>query len=204
MRYGTGHGERSRTLIVHSAGKQIRAKGLESVRLADMMRAAGMTNGGFYKHFESRDEVVQEAISTALTEVAERWISQTHGMGRGEALRTIIESYLSESHLLHPEQGCGIAALGSELARMPLAFKQRLSGALEAYEARLRPLMPGEMEEQRHRAFVVLFSSMAGCLTVARAEADEGRRSQILEAARSFFIRSFCEPETAVTAEATR
>jgi len=192
MRYELGHKNKSRALIVRSAADQLRAKGVEAVRLADMMRAAGMTNGGFYKHFDSKDEIVVEAIRCALTEVAEQLVSKVQGLPRREALRAVIESYLSEEHLRHPERGCAIAALGSELARMPQNLKRRVSRALQAYEERLLPFMPGDSEGQRNTAFRVLFSSMAGCLTAARAEADEQKRHEMLAAGRSFFVQSFC------------
>lgn len=159
------------------------------------MHAAGMTNGGFYKHFTSKDEIVVEAIGSALKEVAERLTTKVQGVPRQEALRAVIEFYLSAEHLQNPEHGCAMAALGSELARMPLRLKRRVSKALEAYEQRLFPLMPGDSDAQRHTAFLVLFSSMAGCLTAARAEADEQKRSKILSAGRTFFVRAFCGAE---------
>lgn len=195
MRYAIDHKDKTRALIVRSAATHLRAKGVEAVRLADMMHAAGMTNGGFYKHFDSKDEIVVEAIGSALKEVAEQLTSKVQGVPRRQALRAVIEFYLSEEHLQHPEHGCAIAALGSELARMPLRLKRRVSWALEAYEQRLSPLMPGDSDAQRHTAFLVLFSSMAGCLTATRAEADEQKRSNILAAGRTFFIRAFCGAE---------
>jgi len=195
MRYEVGHKDKSRHLIVRSAATQLRLKGMEAVRLEDVMHAAGMTNGGFYKHFGSKDEIVLAAISSALMEVAEQLTSKVQGVPRREALRSVIEFYLSEEHLQHPENGCAVAALGSELARMPRRMKRRVSDALEVYEEQLSPLMPGESDEQRHTAFLVLFSSMAGCLTAARAEVDEEKRRKILEAGRKFFVQSFCEAD---------
>jgi len=156
------------------------------------MQATGMTNGGFYKHFENKVELVVEALRRALTELAESLITRVQGMPRREALRSVIEFYLSEEHLRHPEHGCAIAALGSEIARMPPHGKRSVSGALETYGKRLSPLMPGESDEHRHTAFRVLFSSMAGCLTAARAEANKQKQRTLLQAGRSFFVQAFC------------
>jgi TetR/AcrR family transcriptional regulator, transcriptional repressor for nem operon len=156
-----------------------------------MMQAAGMTNGGFYKHFDSKGEIVVEAIHSALNDVAIQLTSRVQGLPRQQALRAVIESYLSEEYLMHPEHGCAMAALDSELARMPLQLRRRVNDGLDAYEEHLSPLMPGDSDEQRHTAFVVLFSSMAGCLTAARAAADREERSRILAAGRRFFVRAF-------------
>jgi TetR/AcrR family transcriptional regulator, transcriptional repressor for nem operon len=195
MRYGANHKDKSKALIVRSAATQLRAKGVEAVRLADMMQAAGMTNGGFYKHFDNKDELVEEAINSALAELADQLACQVQGMPRRKALRSVIQFYLSDEHLRHPERGCAIAALGSEIARLPLAMKRRVSNALHAYEAHLAHLMPGDSQEQRHTAFLVLFSSMAGCLTAARAEVDEEKRRTILAAGQKFFVQSFCDAD---------
>ncbi len=192
MRYAVDHKEKSRARIVRSAAAQLRARGVEAVRLADVMNAVGMTNGGFYKHFENKDEIVEEAISSALADLAERLASAVRAIPRREGLRRVIEFYLSDEHVRHPERGCAIAALGSEIARLPSRMKRRVGEARHAYEARLSHLMPGDSDEQRHTAFLVLFSSMAGCLTAARAEVDEGERRRILAAGREFFVDAFC------------
>jgi TetR/AcrR family transcriptional repressor of nem operon len=154
-----------------------------------------MTNGGFYKHFENKEEIVEEAISSALAELAEQLTGKVQGMPRREALRSVIRFYLSEEHLRHPEHGCAIAALGSEIARLPLRMKRRVSQALNAYEARLSHLLPGDSDEQRNTAFLVLFSSMAGCLTAARAEVNEEKRRKILAAGQKFFVQAFCNAD---------
>ncbi len=198
MRYEANHKEQSRAVIVRSAAAQLRARGVEAVRLEDVMRSAGMTNGGFYKHFSGKDEVIVEAIANALAEVAERFASQLGGLPRDKALRRLIEAYLSEEHLRNPERGCAVAALGSEITRLPAPMKRRVGKALKSYEERLAPLMPGETREDRHAAFLILFSSMAGCLTAARSAADRPKQKAILAGGRAFFIRVFCETDRAL------
>lgn len=196
MRYLTGHKDSTRAHILQSAASQLRAKGLEAARLADIMQAAGMTNGGFYKHFESKESLVGEAVSNALTELAGQLTAKVRGLPPRHALRAIIEYYLSEEHLRHPEHGCAFAALGSELVRMPPAGKTRLSAALDAYGKQLAPLMPGDSPAERKMAFRLLFSSMAGCLTAARAEPDDQNQKALLRAGRAFFVRAFCGSES--------
>lgn len=157
------------------------------------MTAAGMTNGGFYKHFESKDHLVREAIGSALREVSEKLVQRTAGMPRKQALQCVIEFYLSDMHLDHPDLGCALAALGTEIPRLPQPVRRAAGKALDDYGSRLRHLMPGESDEERQASFLVLFSSMAGCVMTARAYSDKKRRRQILEAARPFFIHAFCE-----------
>lgn len=192
MRYETDHKERSRERILHSAAKELRRRGLDVVRVTDVMTAAGMTNGGFYKHFENKEHLAREAVTRALAEVAGDLLRQVEGLPRGEALAKVIALYLSEEHLDHPDSGCAIAALGTEIARLPGPAKSAVSDAIDEYGNRLRHLMPGETDGERQSAFLVLFSSMAGCVMAARTHADRGRQRQILASARSFFVQSFC------------
>lgn len=162
------------------------------MRVADVMQSVGMTHGGFYKHFASKDELFADAIATALDDVCADIERITHGLPRDAALRAVIAFYLSEEHLEHPEAGCALAALGTEIARMPGQVKSRASAALDAYAGRLDTLMPGRTKTQRRDAFLVLFPSMAGCIMTARAYTGRKVRRQILASARAHFTRTFC------------
>lgn len=192
MRFSADHKRESRQRIVRSAATQFRARGAEAVRVADVMQSAGMTHGGFYKHFEDKDELLGDALAAALDDVCTHVERMTNGLTRAAALRAVIAFYLSEEHLEHPEAGCALAALGTEIARMPGRVKSRASAALEGYASRLDVLMPGRTRTQRRNAFLVLFPSMAGCMMTARAYADRKLRRRILTNARTHFTRAFC------------
>lgn len=194
MRYDANHKEQSRAKILDAAARKFRGKGTEVVRVADVMRAAGMTHGGFYRHFADKDQLLREAIATALDQLSSHITDLTRGMPRAIALKTVIEMYLSENHVQHPDLGCALAALGTEMARMPRAMKLEISKALEAYAGRLEYLMPGAKEAQRRAAFLVLFPAMAGCVMTARAYADNQKQRAVLAASRNFFVSAFCEP----------
>ena len=191
MRYDATHKEQSRKRILSAAAKSFRAGGTELVRVSDVMQAVGMTHGGFYKHFANKEELVHEAIETALTEVSTALTKLTDGMSRTVAVRTVIHFYLSEDHLQRPDLGCALAALGTEMARMPGEIKAAVSKALDAYTDRLSYLMPGRTRAQQQAAFRVLFPSMAGCLMTARAYTDPKRQLQILAGGRAFFSQAF-------------
>lgn len=192
MRYGPNHKQLSRNRILDVAGRQFRARGSEAVRVTDVMLAAGLTHGGFYKHFADKDQLLREAIRTALDQIATHFKELAETLSRPEALRKVIHTYLSPEHMQNPELGCALAALGTELGRMPQEMKQAVSEALDAYADRLDFLMPGESAAQRRAAFLVLFPSMAGCIMAARAHTSDERQLQILSAGRAFFEQTFC------------
>lgn len=192
MRYAVNHKAHSRERIIEAAARQFRGLGTEAVRVADVMRQAGLTHGGFYKHFAGKDQLLEEAICAALEQLSFRILGVTEGMSRPAALRAVIDFYLSEEHLRKPDLGCVLAALGTEIGRMPKPMKRHVSAQLDAYAARLMHLMPGKSGSERRMDFHVLFSSMAGCLMAARAYADEAKQSEILAASRKFFGDSYC------------
>ncbi|AXC13876.1 Transcriptional regulator, TetR family [Acidisarcina polymorpha] len=196
MRYDLSHKEASRQRIVEAASQRFRLNGAEAVRIADVMQMTGMTVGGFYKHFESKDDLLETAVSAALETVSARITTQVAGLGRSEALRAVISFYLSEEHVKHPELGCALAALGTEVAHFPPRVRREVSKALDAYADRLAFLMPGDTPAAQRGAFLILFPSMAGCVMTARAHKGSSTRAEILAGARSFFISAFCSPAT--------
>jgi TetR/AcrR family transcriptional repressor of nem operon len=111
----------------------------------------------------------------------------------GQALRAIIERYLSVGHANSPGSGCVRAALGPELARKPVAVRRKIEALLEAYRKRLLPFMPGHTREEKMAKIRLLFSSMAGVLMMVRVIPDPKMREQRLMEARNFFIKSFAE-----------
>jgi TetR/AcrR family transcriptional repressor of nem operon len=199
MRYDAKHKDQSKARILAAAARQFRGQGSEAVKVTDVMQAVGMTHGGFYRHFDDKDQLLREAIATALDQICEKITKLTEGMPRVAALKTVIELYLSEDHLRHPDAGCAVAALGTEMARMPRAMKLEISQALDAYAERLGHLMPGDTDAQRRAAFLVLFPSMAGCIMTARSYADKQRQRRVLAGGRAFFINAFCsQPNSSV------
>jgi TetR/AcrR family transcriptional repressor of nem operon len=112
---------------------------------------------------------------------------------KGQALRAIIERYLSADHANSPGLGCVVAALGPELARKPVSVRKRIEASREAYRDRLLPFVPGQTREEKLAKFELLFPSMSGVLTVVRVTSSPQRREQMLTEARKFFVRSFTE-----------
>lgn len=192
MRYGVAHRAETRERILRAAADQFRARGAEAVRVSDVMSAAGLTHGGFYHHFRDKDQLLSEAIAFALADVARNVSAMTEGRSRETALKAVIEFYLSESHVEHPELGCALAAMGTEMARLPRKMRVAVGKALNAYAESLDHLMPGATAPDRRAAFLVLFPSMAGCIMTARTYADASQRARVLAAGRAFFTNGFC------------
>jgi TetR/AcrR family transcriptional regulator, transcriptional repressor for nem operon len=155
------------------------------------MKKVGLTKGGFYRHFESKDDLFVEAVARAFEEMGNGMVEAARSAPEGHALRAMIDRYLSAPHANSPGTGCVIAALGPEVARKPRAVRKRVEAALGAYRERLLPFVPGRTKEERLSKCRLLFSSMAGVLTMARITSDPHLREQRLKEARDYFIKSF-------------
>ena len=157
------------------------------------MKKVGLTKGGFYRHFKSKDDLFVEAVTRAIEETGRGMVEAAKSAPEGQALRAIIERYLSASHAHSLGTGCALSALGAEFARKPAEVRRRIEAALEAYQERLVPFVPGQTREEKLAKIRLLFPSMAGVLTRARVISTPEKREQLLREARKFFIKSFAE-----------
>ena len=191
MRYRPEHKAEIHHKIVKDASRRIRAEGVNGAAVAAVMRDAGLTHGGFYKHFGSKEDLLAEALSDAFHEIADflaRGAEQTH---RGAAWKTIVRIYLSPEHCDHAECGCPVAALAPELARADKTTKARIAEELTSYKNRLAPLMPGRRAVDKERNFIAIFSTMIGAVAIARMLPDPKSRASVLATARDFLLHSF-------------
>ena len=193
MRYSPEHKAQSHENILSIAARSFRERGGDSSGIGTVMKKVGLTKGGFYRHFKSKDDLFVEAVARALDETGRGMVQVAKAAPEGQAMRAIIERYLSVGHLNSPGTGCVRAALGPELARKPIAVRRRIEALLNAYRERFLPFMPGQTREERQAKIRLLFPSMAGVLMMARVSPDPQRREQILMEARKFFIRYFAE-----------
>src|ERR1700733_9855823 len=123
MRYQPKHKAEIHQKIVKDASRRVRAEGLGGAGVAAVMRDTGLTHGGFYKHFESKDELLVESLSESFREMADYLVQAAEQSEPGSAWRSIVKTYLSPEHCDHAEWGCPLAALGSELARADPSMK---------------------------------------------------------------------------------
>ena len=193
MRYSPEHKAENHEKILSVAARSFRERGGDSSGIGTVMQKVGLKKGGFYRHFKSKDDLFVEAVARALDETGRGMVEVAKSAPEGQALRAIIERYLSAGHANSPGTGCVRAALGPELARKPVAVRRKIEALLAAYRERFLPYMPGQTRAEKQAKIRLLFPSMAGVLMMARVCSDPQRREQILLEARNFFIKSFAE-----------
>ena len=178
MRKSREEAARTRKRIVTAAAKEFRKNGIVATGLADLMKAAGLTHGGFYKHFESKDQLVTEACAEAVESLIGKVTAAAYG-GLGAAAAT----YLSTHHRDDPAAGCPISAIGSELGR---SDEKTRAVATDGF-LRLVEIFAGEFGETppevARRKAVVAVSTMIGALTVSRMVTDPELSTEILKEA---------------------
>lgn len=180
MRRSKSEAAETRRRIVETAASEFKRSGIQATALADVMEAAGLTQGGFYRHFDSKDQLVGEAVEAGMKPVAGFAKAAAADHKGKPALRNIVESYLSREHRGNRSGGCALAALGTELARTDdrtraiaaKAILELVDVVAEQYE------VLGE-ERSRGQAFFAI-SALVGALTLSRIVADPRVAGDIL------------------------
>jgi len=181
--------------IVDIAARAIRKHGYAGVGVADVMRQAGLTHGGFYAHFESRDALLVEALERAAHESA-AVVARAAAARRGRnvsAFRSLVEAYLDDAHLASLEAGCPVAALGSDMPRQSRAVREASVVRVEALIAGVRSTLP---RSSRSTA-VVVTGTLVGSLQVARALGANADGRAVLAAARNSLLQQYDLPASA-------
>jgi len=175
MRFEKGHKAATRRHILDAASKRFRRDGAAAAGIAGIMGEAGLTNGAFYAHFDSKDALVREALATALADQQHRLEEDKR---TGLDLEGAIRRYLNRGHLDDPAGGCPSAALLPEVARQPLPARQTYKEGLRSYVATLASLLPDAGSAASGRRATAIFALMVGTLQLARAVPMLSRRSR--------------------------
>jgi TetR/AcrR family transcriptional regulator, transcriptional repressor for nem operon len=191
MRYQPEHKLGTHHKIVKDASRRVRAEGLNGAAVVAVMRDTGLTHGGFYKHFRSKDDLLVESLSEAFREFTDAMVLAAEQSPPGEAWKTIVKTYLRPELCDHPERGCPLAALAPDLARVNKQMKPQIVAQLVNYKSRMMPFMPGRRTVDKDRAFFAIFSMMIGAIEMARLLPDPSIRERVLRTARDFLSRSF-------------
>lgn len=191
MRYAPKHKAEMHARIVKDAGRRVRAEGISGAAVSSVMRDAGLTHGGFYKHFKSKDALLVESLREAFREITER-LKHAAQSGKPKASwKMLVTAYLSPEHCDHAESGCPIAALAPDLARAGKKMKASVLDEITKYRTEMLPYMPGRNTAAKERAFLAIFSTMIGAIALARVMPDPRLRTQVLATARDFLLQSF-------------
>jgi TetR/AcrR family transcriptional repressor of nem operon len=178
MRYEKGHKDTTRQHIIDVASRQFRGHGVAAVGLAGIMSDAGLTNGAFYSHFDSKEDLVQAVLANAL----DRRENRLRAVAADNAgLETMIRDYLSPRHRDRPDDGCPTAALVAEVARHPKATREAFTAKVSTFIELIATQISAGSAEARRRNAVAIYGMMVGTLQLARAVNDKKLSDEILE-----------------------
>jgi TetR/AcrR family transcriptional regulator, transcriptional repressor for nem operon len=178
MRFEKGHKETTRKRIIDVASRRFRGEGASASGLAGIMAEAGLTNGAFYPHFESKEALFREVLADALAEQHLRFEQDTHA---GCGLEGAIRRYLNKEHLQSREEGCPSAALLPEIERQPELTREAYKNGLLPFITTLAGHLPDPESKASTRRAMSIFGLMVGCLQIARAVPDRALAEDILE-----------------------
>ena len=196
MRYRPEHKVEIHQKIVKDASRRVRVKGLTGAAVSAVMQDAGLTHGGFYKHFWSKDKLLVESLSEAFREITGTLVHVAEQSPPAAAWKGIVKAYLSPEHCEHPELGCPVAALAPELTRADKGTKRQIVAELANYKSQMLPFMPGRRTVDKERAFFAIFSTMIGAVEIARMLPDPEMREKVLASIRDFLLHSFGSPQS--------
>lgn len=174
----------ARKTVVQAAAEMLRARGVEGVSVADVMAAAGMTHGGFYKLFEDKEALVEEAFDLASKESTSALRGSAEQAPSGRAVQTMVDAYLSPDHRANPGRGCALAAHASDAARQGSRFRRTFTTGIYRMLDSVVEVASRDGQSIRRQEALALFSCIAGALMLARGTDDEKLASEILESAR--------------------
>jgi len=184
MRYSDTHKEETRKKVVMAAAKAVRAKGPEGVGVAEIMAEAGLTHGGFYAHFPNKEALVVAALEEAFGQSSRRFGKMTEGLPPAEALAAFVDLYVTPEHRAHPERGCPIAGLSSELPRQGAPVREAYERGVRGLVGRITNWLPESAEDRESLAASIL-AEMAGTVALSRAISDHAEAARLLAAART-------------------
>lgn len=191
MRYDAEHKQRTRERLLKETAKAIRREGPHRVGVAAVMAEAGLTHGGFYAHFKSREEMIAEGVTEMFREGRARLEESLKDRPPAEALRDYIGFYLSPAHRDARSSGCPLPFLSADAPRLPQAARARFAEGVQALEARLAEQMEALGRPDPGADAGSLLAEMVGALALARAEPDKGRADEMLRRSRSRLLQRF-------------
>jgi TetR/AcrR family transcriptional regulator, transcriptional repressor for nem operon len=184
MRYSKEHKQETHARIVKKASVRLREKGAHGVGVADLMKEAGLTHGGFYAHFDSREALVIEAFGYAMDRSTERWRKIAEQTPPEQRLATIVDTYLTPAHRDDPGHGCAVPALSAEIARESTKTRKAFAGKLEQMIDMMADQLPDLPRKAARKQAAAALATMMGTLVLARVAGTGEFSEEILAAGR--------------------
>jgi len=183
MRYSDTHKEETRQKVVKAAAAAVRAKGPDGVSVAEIMAEVGLTHGGFYAHFPSKEALVAAAIDEAFSQNSRRFARMTEGLAPAESLATYVDAYVTLRHRAMRDGGCPVASLSSELPRQGAPVREAYERGVKAMVGRIAGWLPEDTPERESLA-ASLVAEMAGAVSLSRAMSNDEEAARLLAASR--------------------
>jgi len=171
----------NRDRVLDVAARLFRERGFDGIGVADLMKSAGLTHGGFYGQFGSKEELMAEACTRSLDSALETW-TKIGGRASGNPLAAVMKGYLSKQHRDNPGDGCVLASLGAEATRHGSSLRRAVTDGTRALLDLFTSFAPGRIKADKRERAVVAYASMVGALILARAVDDEALSDEILKA----------------------
>ncbi len=184
MRYSKEHKQETHDRIVKKASVRLREKGAHGIGVADLMKEAGLTHGGFYAHFDSRDALVIEAFNYAMERSTERWRKLAEGIAPDKRFASIVEAYLTPLHRDDPGHGCAITSLGAEIARESPRTRKAFAAKIEDMIDMMSDHLPDVPRKTARKHAIAALATMMGTLVLSRIAGSGEFSDEVLAAGR--------------------
>jgi TetR/AcrR family transcriptional repressor of nem operon len=184
MRYSREHKQETHARIVRKASVRLREKGAHGVGVADLMKEAGLTHGGFYAHFDSREALVIEAFAYAMDRSIEHWRKTVEQLPPEKRLSAIVESYLTTIHRDDPGRGCAVPTLGPEIAREGPKARRAFGAKLDQMIDLIADQIPDVSRKAARKQASATLATMIGALVLSRVAGNGEFSEDILAAGR--------------------
>ena len=184
MRYSKEHKQETHARIVRKASVRLREKGAHGIGVADLMKEAGLTHGGFYAHFDSREALVIEAFNYAMDRSTDRWRKIVEQTPPEKRFASIVESYLTTIHRDDPGHGCAVPTLGPEIAREGPKARRAFAAKLDEMIEMMADQVPELPRKAARKQAIAALSAMAGALVLSRIAGTGEFSEEILGAGR--------------------
>jgi TetR/AcrR family transcriptional repressor of nem operon len=204
MRYSKEHKRETHARIVRKASVRLRERGAHGIGVADLMKDAGLTHGGFYAHFDSREALVIEAFAYAMDRSTDIWRKVAEQTPADKRLATIVRSYLTPVHRDDPGHGCAVPTLGAEIARESPKTRKAFAAKLEQMIDLLAAQIPDVPRKAARKQAMAALGTMMGTLVLARVAGNGDFSDEILGAGRDAVLDRAAAPKRPAKKSAPR